>query len=217
MTKRGKNPQGSSGTPKRSKFKARQEDDRALWEAFTQNINPLELKGRVQDRDAELFDEMVRREHAKVERVVIRPIDKRRAAGTAVPKNKPKPIAVINEIDSRQVRRIGNGRSGIDARIDLHGMRQQEAHSALRIFLFRAVTKGHRMVLVITGKGSASRPGGEFSDYVNEGALGTGVLRRNVPIWLEEPEIRSIVVGYTTAHIRHGGDGALYVQLRRQK
>jgi DNA-nicking Smr family endonuclease len=96
-------------------------------------------------------------------------------------------------------------------------MRQNEAHSALRVFLFRAVAKGHRMVLVITGKGSPRRIDGRFGEFVNEGALGTGVLRRNVPIWLEEPEIRSIVVGYTTAHIKHGGEGALYVQLRRRK
>ena len=99
-------------------------------------------------------------------------------------------------------------------------MRQSEAHSALRVFLFRSVAKGHRMVLVITGKGRAqSSPtdSGRFGPFVHEGASDRGVLRRNVPLWLAEPDLRAIVVGHIPAHIRHGGDGALYVQLRRKR
>ena len=72
------------------------------------------------------------------------------------------------------------------------------------------------MVLVITGKGAPSRRRDEDDDYgVRFGEQERGVLKRNVPRWLAEPELRSIVVSYTTAAIQHGGEGALYVHLRR--
>ena len=99
-------------------------------------------------------------------------------------------------------------------------MRQSEAHSALRVFLFQCVAKGHRMVLVITGKGrdsSLTTDPGRLGPFVHEGTSDRGVLRRNVPLWLAEPDLRSIVVGHMPAHIRHGGEGALYVQLRRKR
>jgi DNA-nicking Smr family endonuclease len=103
----------------------------------------------------------------------------------------------------------------VEARIDLHGMRQSEAHAALRRFLFDAYAKGRRWVLVITGKGAPARSGRapEEAEYGREEER--GVLRRNVPRWLAEPELRAIVVGFTPAAVRHGGEGALYVQLRR--
>jgi DNA-nicking Smr family endonuclease len=122
-------------------------------------------------------------------------------------------------IDAKAVRRLGSGRLTVDARIDLHGMRQSEAHSALRAFLWRAVAKGNRMVLVITGKGGRRPPAAaDFGDaaWLGDASIEPGVLRQQVPLWLREPEFAPLVVGYTTAHIRHGGEGALYVQLRRR-
>ena len=62
-----------------------------------------------------------------------------------------------------------------------------------------------RFVLVITGKGTRE-DGGE-----------RGVLKRQVPLWLRLPEFRGYVVGVEDAHIGHGGEGALYVQIRRQR
>jgi DNA-nicking Smr family endonuclease len=82
-------------------------------------------------------------------------------------------------------------------------MTQDRAHRALLSFLRRAQADGARVVLVITGKGArgpASEP---------------GVLRRAVPQWLALPEFRSLVVGYEIAHVTHGGEGALYVRVRR--
>ena len=202
-----------------------QEDDTALWQAFARNIDPLELKGRVPNTDTRLFEEMLGGERPASQpagtpatpSVTPKPAKPAvRAANTNKPPASPPP----GQIDTRQVRRIGTGRSGIDARIDLHGMRQSEAHSALRVFLFQCVAKGHRMVLVITGKGrdqSRSTDPGRFGPFIHEGASDRGVLRRNVPLWLAEPDLRAIVVGHVPAHIRHGGDGALYVQLRRRR
>lgn len=91
-------------------------------------------------------------------------------------------------------------------RIDLHGMRQVEAHSALTRFLRRAHGKGHRIVLVITGKGDGA--GESWWE-------GRGVLRRNLPHWLDTPEMKTLVVGYQEAAQQHGGAGAFYVQLRK--
>ena len=89
-------------------------------------------------------------------------------------------------------------------------MRQDEAHGALRAFLSRCHSRGLRFVLVITGKGKTA----SATDGISPEARDRGVLKRNVPRWLEEPDVRSIVVSYTTAAIRHGGEGALYVHLR---
>lgn len=125
---------------------------------------------------------------------------------------KPPPLA---DFDGKRARKLRTGQVEIDARIDLHGMRQSEAHTALRGFLHASHRKGHRVVLVITGKGA---PPGTRDDAHWSEAMGRserGILRRNVPMWLSEPDLRAIVVSFTAAALRHGGDGALYVHLRR--
>jgi len=100
-------------------------------------------------------------------------------------------------------RSVARGKEAIDARLDLHGLTQAQAHAALLRFLRDASVRDARLVLVITGKGSRD---GE-----------RGVLKRQVPQWLALPEFRSLVVGYEDAGIRHGGEGALYVRLRRTR
>ena len=102
--------------------------------------------------------------------------------------------------------KLSRGRSEIDARLDLHGMTQVRAHHALLSFLQRAHHEGLTFVLVITGKGTA---GGLQAER--------GVLRRQVPQWLSLPEFRSLVVGFERAHTGHGGEGALYVRIRRAR
>jgi DNA-nicking Smr family endonuclease len=122
------------------------------------------------------------------------------------PSPKSPPLAVYDE---KERRRLGKIPDLIDGRLDLHGLRQCEAHAALRSFLFNAAVRGHRHVLIITGKGFAPERQRDF--FGDE----RGVLRRLVPQWLGEPDLRGIVVSYTTSHMRHGGDGALYVRLRK--
>ena len=120
----------------------------------------------------------------------------------------------ISGFDKRTERRLARGQSDVEARIDLHGMRQSEAHAALRRFLNDCVGRGLRHVLVITGKGDPSRR--RDDDHWSSGETQPGVLRRNVPQWLSEPDLRPIVVSFTQAAVRHGGDGALYVHLRKR-
>ena len=98
--------------------------------------------------------------------------------------------------------RVARGKEPIDARLDLHGLTQAQAHSALLRFLRNANARDARLVLVITGKGR----GGEL-----------GVLKRQVPQWLGLPEFRAFVVGFEDAHVSHGGEGALYVRVRRAR
>jgi DNA-nicking Smr family endonuclease len=114
----------------------------------------------------------------------------------------PPPLAPLAR---REKQKLVRGRAPIDARLDLHGMTQEEAHAALVHFLRRSQHAGARFVLVITGKGG--RPG--------SGAGAGGVLRRQVPLWLGLAEFRDAVVGFEEAHMAHGGEGALYVRLRR--
>jgi DNA-nicking Smr family endonuclease len=111
------------------------------------------------------------------------------------------------QLDRRVKQRVARGRDAIDARIDLHGMTQSEAHDALLHFVRRAQTNGARLVLVVTGKGSARS--------TRDGAREPGILRRQVPLWLALPEFRSVIIGFDEAHVTHGGQGALYVRLRR--
>ena len=115
-------------------------------------------------------------------------------------RGKAAPKAAPDVIEPKRQRRIVRERDPIDARIDLHGMDQDRARAALLGFLQRAYAEGARAVLVITGKGTQ----------------GEGVIRRRTPEWLAEPAVRPMIAGVSQAHRRHGGEGALYVALKRK-
>jgi DNA-nicking Smr family endonuclease len=140
---------------------------------------------------------------------------KRRAAAQPAPPappltpSRPPPLEIGRApgVDKRQADRLKRGRTEIDARIDLHGMTQAEAHDRLVGFIGRAAANGLRLVLVITGKGLT----GEMS------GRGSGVLREAVPRWLNEPGLRGRVLAISYAQPKHGGHGALYVLLKRPK
>jgi len=123
-------------------------------------------------------------------------------------------------LDRRSAERLRRGRLPIDARLDLHGLTQAEAHVALNGFLADAQAAGKRCVLVITGKGGRARDdsGSEWSDAWAAGRLaGEGVLRQAVPRWLDQPPNRARVIAVHGAQPRHGGGGALYVLLRKAR
>lgn len=123
-----------------------------------------------------------------------------------------KPQALpLAPIERRLRQRLSRGQVSVDMKIDLHGMRQDEAHSALRSFLFRARQNEAKLVLVVTGKGVNKASFEPFHGH--EG----GVLRRTVPHWLSAPELRHIVLGFEQAGQAHGGSGALYVRLRGKR
>ena len=109
-------------------------------------------------------------------------------------------------------RQLERGKLPVEARLDLHGMRQREAHAALRRFLKAAQGQGYRHVLVITGKGAAADTTRPF--YQSEER---GVLRQAVPHWLAQPDLAHVVVSFSEAPRRLGGEGALYVRLRKAR
>jgi DNA-nicking Smr family endonuclease len=169
------------------------DEERALWESVAKQTKPLRKRPRA----------------AKAESAA--PAAEALVAAKPVVPPKPLPLAKIPHapplapLGRRERSQLSRGRKEIDARLDLHGMTQTRAHRALSGFLQRAHREGLTFVLVITGKG---KMGAETE---------RGVLRRQVPQWLSLPEFRALVVGFEEAHIGHGGEGALYVRIRRSK
>ncbi len=182
------------------------DDDAALWAHVTRDVAPTRrLKKRVQPLPRAVIGELPVRH-------VLPPLSAPPHPVHAKPA--PKKMIPLADLEPRASRRIAKGRDEIEARVDLHGLRQDEAHRILRGFLARCHTNGLRTVLVITGKGTpqGSAPDAPFDLFQNKDR---GVLKRNVPRWLAEPDMRAIVSGCTSAHVRHGGEGALYVRLRK--
>ena len=146
----------------------------------------------------------------------VRPLDSE-AALPAVPSAPDPPVVVDTPavpaaapviskpggVDGATLTRVKRGRIEVDARIDLHGMDQRAAFATLLGFVDKSSRAGRRALLVITGKGPS--------------AQGGGVLRRNVPAWLMASPLAGRILAIETAHLRHGGEGAFYVLLRRRR
>lgn len=221
-------------TKKRRQTKDRdQSEDQSLWHRVMETVTPLSPAGRRNDRvrdfqdQAEAVSPDVRPtskdadHHAKSKRSpgqadgaeISRPSRPSSDAERTPPVPKP---GAVSHADGRKLR---SGRIAIDARLDLHGMRQSEAHAALKRFLYSCHHKGFRWVLVITGKGirRAATARDDATGFETDGASAPGVLRRMVPVWLNQPDLRSMVIGFETAGPQHGGEGALYVNIRRVK
>ena len=177
------------GKPRRRKLS---DEERTLWSRVTRSVAPLRRK-TVEPADAASTGGK-----ARAAPVVRAPAPVR----TPAPPAKAAPS--VEPLDRKLKRRLARGTVEIDARLDLHGKTQSQAHAALLRFLHRAQGDGARFVLVITGKGT--RDDGE-----------RGVLKRQVPLWLRLPEFRGYVAGLEDAHIGHGGEGALYVKIRRER
>lgn len=113
------------------------------------------------------------------------------------------PLAVgrTDDMDRKQARRLKRGELPIDARLDLHGLTVERAHTALTGFIRRSHASGARVVIVVTGKG----------------AEGRGRIRAEAPHWLNAPDLRPLVLAVTQAHTHDGGSGALYVLLKRKR
>lgn len=178
-------------------------EDREIWAKVTKTLAPLhpERATMPEAQEADLSPP----EAAKPERL------EKTSTAIRTPRAQPKPAAPppLHTLEHRFRKKLVRGVKPIDARIDLHGLTQHQAHDRLRHFLHSAQARGCKVVLVITGKGRDGGGGG----FVDE----RGVLRRVVPQWLAMPDMRSVVIGYEEAHASHGGSGALYVRIRRRR
>ncbi|MGO8922500.1 MAG: Smr/MutS family protein [Xanthobacteraceae bacterium] len=168
------------------------DDERALWRGFARGVTPLRHSAGAPLDVAP--DQAVREMPPPAQSV-----PKERA-------HAKQPPALV-QFDRRLRQRVARGRAAIDARLDLHGMTQKQAHGALLRFLAQAQAQDAKLALVVTGKGI-----GGAADSASE----RGVLRRQVPLWLPLPEFRRFIVSFQQAHASHGGEGALYLRLRRR-
>ena len=166
------------------------DEERVLWTAVTKTIAPL--KGAAPPENNETSVGVPARRGAPAVK----------SPRTALPVAEKKALPPLTALGRRAKLRVARGKEPIEGRLDLHGLTQREAHTTLLRFLNAASSRGARLVLVITGKGGVGQ--GE-----------RGILKRQVPQWLALPEFREWVVGFEEAHIAHGGEGALYVRIRR--
>lgn len=177
-------------------------EERILWGKVAKSARAL--PGRSEEArqlEAELAA-MIAAEEAALQKASTPPEEARPRPSKPAPATKAaRPSASHQPLEKPVHRKLAKGRLAIEARIDLHGLYQSEAHDLLLDFLSRASDRGMRHVLVITGKGSSG--GSE------------GALRRAVPLWFSKPEFRFLISSYEWAARHHGGEGALYVRLSR--
>jgi DNA-nicking Smr family endonuclease len=172
-------------------------EERALWQGVTRAVAPLrQAAGQTEP-------ELEEAPQAKALKTF--------AVARAPAAVRPKLLPPLAPLDRRLRKKLARGAQKIDARLDLHGYTQSQAHDALKHFLRAAQAKGASVALIITGKGKKDWGIG------GDEARGEGVLKRAVPLWLKLPEFRDYVIGFEQASIGHGGEGALYVRLRKKR
>lgn len=163
------------------------DDDDALWRRMTKDIKQLDPKRKTQKPQAG------------------KPVKKRKVKQSAAPPvldTPQKSTPVATDLDRRTEDRLRRGKLPIEDRIDLHGMYRETAQDAVRAFILNAYKNNKRCVLIITGKGTLDKP---------------AVLKENLPDWLDMPDIAPLVLKAYPAQPIHGGSGAFYVYLRRNR
>jgi DNA-nicking Smr family endonuclease len=180
-------------------------DELDLWRHVAQSVRPIKSRRRARQQKEEAPGTPPAKAKAG------------KPAPTASAPPKPQPAApakphelthgLSHGIDRRQAARFRKGKLAIEGTIDLHGRTQQDAHDELLAFLKREHAAGKRSVLVVTGKGMTQ----------GKTVPKTGILRQAVPRWLNEPPFRALVLAFDYAEPRHGGEGALYVLVKRTR
>ncbi len=189
------NPRSSPRTP------ASGEDGAVLWRQIAGTVKPIKRRS---DTKRAISAKIVVPQPSTLAEEKAPPVVRRRPM---VPKARPQSPLVSGAapgMDKRTAMRLRRGQIDIDGRIDLHGMTQQEAHGNLSDFIRYSAGAGRRCLLVITGKGTG------------KGGLG-GVLRAQLPSWLNSPELRPLILAFAPAQPRDGGGGAFYVYLRKRR
>lgn len=195
------------------------DDELALWQAVAKSVTPLKRKrAKKPPADKGIGGEAAAPPpESKAPPAKAPPGKRPKAAKGPLPNPAPvvaapKPAPLLTPtptpgampgIDKRQGERFRRGQLPIEGKIDLHGRTQAEAHDALQHFIERAYKAGKRQLLVITGKGMTQSK--------------SGILKTNVPRWLNEPAMRRLILAISQARPEHGGEGALYVLLKREK
>lgn len=182
-------------------------EDRRIWARVSGSVTPPKTRKAARvTPGAILPDEPLKPETIKAPRPPVlgkpKASTKIRNVAPSAPAKAPPPPAprsAPEELEPRRQRRLSRERDPIEASIDLHGFGRFEAEDQLRAFLMQSHARGLRAVLVVTGQG---RRGG-------------GIIRASIHEWLQGHALRGVVSGFAMAHRRHGGDGAIYVTLKR--
>ncbi len=178
-------------------------DESDLWKAVTKDVNPIARRKGIRQADTEAATESGI-EQPKNNKIPRKPrVATASHAGAMAPDRPNLSHGRAAGVDRRTVDRLRRGQIAIEAEIDLHGHTQEAAHRALQAFIIGQAEAGRRCVRVVTGKGTL-REGG-------------GVLKTAVPRWLNEDPLRERVLAFSHARRDDGGEGALYVLLRRRR
>lgn len=199
----------SSGTGRRRRVLSAEEA--RLWSTVVRRIKPITENQA--DSGAGVVAEPkppLRTDHKKLPTKPVKPLSSEKSAPPLLKPERvaKKPPQIPFAPLERHLRRgLSRGSSTVDASIDLHGMRQAEAHDQLRHFILKSQREGMKIVLVVTGKGTLS----DHESSIDQ----RGVLRRNLPLWLKMNDLRHAIIGFEEASRQHGGSGAFYVRIRK--
>jgi DNA-nicking Smr family endonuclease len=175
--------------PEPKKLPGQSTEDYELWEIVTRNITPFRKK------PPEPIIEV------SPPPIIKKPVPLLPVASIAPATLQKKPPGP--GLDRSSQEKLRRGKMPIDARLDLHGLPGSSARLAVMEFLSNGYRQGWRCVLIITGKGGKRD--------------GDGILRQSLPHWLEDPAIKALVLSMQPAQPHHGGGGAFYILIRRQR
>lgn len=180
------------------------EDEDALWKAFTKDMDVLPRPPALPEQEKKKSVPQRQEKQSRVADVsyTVPPASSSVASGT--------------DLDRRTEEKLLSGRMPIEGRLDLHGMTQAQAQRALSFFIEESLARERRTLLVITGKGRGGALASETApeDWISPSP---GVLRQNMPRWLDAPTIRPHILKIVPAQPKHGGSGAFYIYLRRAR
>jgi DNA-nicking Smr family endonuclease len=198
------------------------DDGERLWKKLAEGVKPLqETKHRRHATPLPPFEGAKRKMEGETARPPtdaprrLPPI-KRRETPSGPPPLVPGALAGL---DRRSGERLRKGQIPVEAKLDLHGMTQEGAHAEVVRFVEAQHAAGKRCVLIVTGKG------GRADDPLRPKAMpprftfssGRGVLKEALPRWLNEPRLRLHIIAVQPASRAHGGEGAMYVLLKRKR
>lgn len=173
-----------------------EDDSENLWQHVIKDVRPLKNKtGIVPIEEAGKPKSAPPQQSSDVVRPVSVKVDQ---------------LAMTGGLDRRTEQKFKQGKMPIEGRLDLHGLTLEEAHQEVRKFIRLHYQSGKRCVLIITGKGEASEQGAWY-----EGSRGQ--IRRNFKHWLDDTDLKPLILSVSAARRDHGGGGAFYVLLRRQR
>lgn len=170
------------------------EEDEALWAELTQSIEKINQPILIEKAPPELPPIRNSINNSEV------------YSGT---KLEDLQIGELKDIDRNTAQKFRRGEFRIERRLDLHGYTEDAAWNAVEAFVKNAYIEGFRCILIVTGKGSSHLDNDIFTKH--------GILKERVPVWLNTPQLRPLILSVTHAQIKDGGEGALYVLLRRKR